>query len=332
VSAVANDGSTTTVTCDNTYLDFGWENVARIKKDMYVEIYSAAGSQRSLNSLGYAPVTAVTFGSRANSTSTTGTFTYASAGTDSIADGDIVYIYGSHSSGVHESEYAVGHTDNVCLPIGLTGIVQSAAADYLVDSATDYKLTTWQKVTRSSYATQLAYQYDAADFASGGAAGTPDEWDLSVITDMISDGYRNSGKYIDTIMCSSHLAQCMHRLMRSEGGVNVVVSSTGGINQKIVGSETAKTFIRPDGAEIPIIVSDTIPRNVIYGLCTEDLFWLTMGDYDDLAPRLTGTGGTWMKSPNDRKTNFEAPFGGYSNIAAEACNSSFVALDLRDNL
>jgi hypothetical protein len=152
-----------------------------------------------------------------------------------------------------------------------------------------------------------------------------------VLTDYMAQGHTDSGKYVDQLWCNSKLARCMHRLNRSESSVNVVVNSTTRENMPALGSQMAKTFLRPDGVEIPINVSETIPPNCLYGICTEDLQMHTVGNFQNWNP-IMGYDGVWAKSYADRYDNLEAPFGGYMNVVATARNSHFVVLDLRDNI
>jgi hypothetical protein len=332
VSAYSWDAGTTTmtITCDNTYKDFGWENVHCIKKGMQVEIYSAASTQRvDGNSNGVWEVASVSFGNRNNGDATTGTFTFVAADEIAeVADGDIVYIAGAHDSTLNKDEYAVGHTDYVTMPIGLTGLVQNPSdTDLYVDGATDYKLSTFQGLTRSSYAKLCGSAYFANDWASG-TAGTPDTWDLSDITNIINSHAKDTGEEVDMLICSTELAMCMHRLNRSESGMNVVVNTTGAQNQTAAGSQYTRTFLAPSGKEIPILVSHTVPRNTLYGIHTPSLKWYAKGNFDYL--RLTGD--IWAQSFATRKANFEAPYGGYTTIQLKRGDTHFVVYDLKDNL
>jgi hypothetical protein len=79
-------------------------------------------------------------------------------------------------------------------------------------------------------------------------------------------------------------------------------------------------------------VSATIPRNVLYGVCAEDLFMLTDGDFGYVADSKYGHPGPWMHRLASRIGDFECPFGGLMQIAAEACNNNFCVMDLKDNI
>lgn len=319
------DGGTTTmtVTCDNTYTDFGWENVALLKKGMWVEIYdSTFATQRvDANSNGTWQVASVTFGSRNNGAATTGTFTFVAA--DEIAevvDNDVVFLAGAKSDGLGSSKYS----PTGALPMGLLGLVQGSGDGY--GGAAD--ITTFQGLTRSSYPTLLSTVYQASDFVSGASDGTPNDWDLSVVSDAISQVETSTGRKTTHLLCSSQLAMAIMRLNRSESSITVNVASTGAQNQSAVGSQYARQFLCPDGRLIPIVVSKTIPRNVLYGIDADAFRIYTKGDFDFL--RLNGD--IWDKSYNDRKANFEAPYGGYWQIGAERCDSSFCIQDMKDNL
>jgi len=324
-----------TLLVDNTYDDWGWENAALVQKDMWVEAYRADGTTQVAETASpYATswkVNHVHFGDRANGVAVTPSSTVAAivieVAEDISAlfnDGAIIYRKGTRSLAKTISDAAGTALFDAytILPMGLTGLVG--------DGSHQKYLTKFQNQTRATYDIQNAGIYGAPDFASG-AHGVPDTFDLSDITGIMNTQEQTSGKWVSDLFCSVELAMCLHRLNRSESGVNVVVSNTAGQNQAIVGSEIAKQFIRPDGKPIPIHVSRTIPKNCLYGICAEDLFWLVDEAFDFMGPRL-GLGGPWIKTMADRLADFEAPFGGESQVAAEACNAHFLIMDLKDNL
>lgn len=322
VKSAANNGSVTTVTCDNTYTDFGWDNVALMKPGMLIEIYASDGTtKRNINSEGYARVTSVTFGDRNNGAAQDGTFTYASAGVDAVADNDVVYIYGAKSEGLGVTSKYVPEGP---FPMGLTGIVQGNGDDY----AGSADMTTFQGLVRANYPTLQSTVYQATDYDSTYSDGTPNDWSLSLISDAISQVKTSTGGLVNLLVCSSELAMAIHRKNRAETGFSVTVGDTGRLNQNAVGSQYANSFLCPDGRIIPIKVSETCPENVLYGLTTDDLTWYVKGKFDYL--RLNGQ--VWDKSYNDRKTNFEAPYGGYTQIGAERCDRCFCMQDLATNV
>ena len=326
VASVANGTGVTTVTCDNTYIDFGIENVQALKAGSQIEIYAADGTLRNLNGVGYAVVTGVTFGNRGNGAATTGTFTYADAdNNDGVANGDVVYIRGSHSSGVNESTYyAAAGTDNICMPVGLLGLLQDASADHLIDGGIDYKLSTFQGLTRADYPQFYAKVINGSDINSG-TINVPGEWDLSVITDLMIDGYKASGAYVDVIFASSKMAACMQRLQP------YVINATdpvSGAKMTSTGGMYASKFLRPDGGFADIVISQSVPDNVVYGICSEHLSFSQRKEPDFL--RLYGD--VWGPTKGDSYAQFEAPYGGYYNFTAERLDGCFVACDLKTNL
>lgn len=344
VASAAAGTSEVTVTCDNTYDNFGWENTYRMKKGMWIEIYNASGSQAADSSSVKAwQVTAVVPGDRANGAATTGTFTFScTTGQEATIaafcdDGAIVFLANTQSLGLtdsaagttcYEATNALGSVDLSCpLPMGILGILQSADDNGVDDTAIDCRLDTFQGIARSSsYPNLYATTYDAGDF--GGTKATPADWDLSVISDPISKVDRDTGGKTDLLVCSSELAMAIHRRNRAESSITVNVSNTGNQNQNAVGAQYANKFLCPDGRVIDIMVSKTVPRNVLYGLCTTDLRWFVKGGFDFL--RLNGD--IWSKSFNDRKANFEAPYGGMMQIGAERCDRQFVIQDMKDNI
>ena len=348
-SSVSSTGKSVTITCDNTYTDFGWENTALIKKGMWVEAYLANGT-RSAESTTYAwKVCATTFGNRNNavaSADTSGTVVIevSSDISSQFDNGTVLFIAGTRSAcsaaelglagtGVgspavcYEATNMMGNVENYAsLPMGLVGIVQTSSDNTYSDASIDCTLDKFQGLARSSYTTLNAAVYDGGDF--GGTEGTPEDWDLSVISDAINQNYSNTGKWTDLLLCSSELAMAINRRNRSEQNFTVNVNNTGNLNQNAVGAQFASHFLRPDGATIPILVTKTCPANVLYGLCTEDLDWWTKGDFDFL--RLNRE--VWDKSYNDRYANFEAPFGGYSQLGAKRCDSQWVIQDMKNNI
>lgn len=309
VSTVANAGGVTTVTCDNTYTDFGWENVSLLKTGMQVEIRAADGTLRT--PAGGVEVGEVSFGSRRNGAATHGSFVFAAAGTLNIADNDIVYLYDSKDK----------------LPMGLLGIVQDG-----VHYSGVAQTSTFQNLARADYSSLRARVYQATDFglpSEDPADGVPTGWDLSVISDAIADSWRGGGKgRVDMLLCSANLAMAIMRRNRSESNISVHVSSTANENQGAVGSMYANKFIAPDGRLIPIKVAETIPENCLYGLCLDDLNWYPFGDFDFVREY----GEIWEPSRGDRKTNVEAPYGGFYNIGAERCDNCFTIQDMRTDI
>jgi len=314
-------------------------------------------------------VTAVTFGDRTNGAATTGTITLKPTpcadrtavtttndlATSIIARGATVYLYGTRSklgqtiamdsagtgSGTatcYKSGY-IGTSGTIytyaSLPMGLTGIVSTvgtSAATHAYDDDQTGSCMNWvtfQGLTRATYPTMYSPVYRGADF--DGTDETPSDWDLSVISDAMNQVNSDTGKWTDLLICSSQLALAIQRRSKAESNLQVTVSAPQPGEKALAqtaGAVYANSFLRPDGAVIPIMVSKTIPRNVLYGLCTEDLRWFTKGNFDFL--RMEGD--IWMKSPADRLANFEAPFGGYSQIGAERCDSSFRIEDMKDNI
>jgi len=114
----------------------------------------------------------------------------------------------------------------------------------------------------------------------------------------------------------------------SSGQLSIHVDSTAGLKQVVVGSEMAETFRGPNGELIPIKISRTIPRNVLYGIRRADIRWFVKGGFDFF--RLNGQ--VWDKSYNDRLMNFEAPFGGWENMGEERADTHFIMQDLADNV
>jgi hypothetical protein len=322
VSACTESPSTTyTVTFDNTYLSMGWENTARMRVGRRIDVYNGASLVTAAAGV---VVTAVTFGDRQNGAATTGTITFTDTTGLTIANGYGVYVHDAHTATAADHGF----------PMGLCGLVSDGA--YFTDSLSD--VATFQGLARATYASLRSYIYGAA--ASGNiigfgltsetpVLGTPTTWDLSVISNAISQVKNGTGKgLVDFLLCSSDLAMAIQRRNKAESNMQVTVSTTGNLNQAVVGSQYANQFLTPDGRLIPIKVDETIPKNVLYGLTSKDLILFQKEPFDFLREY----GGIWEPSRGDRKTNWEAPYGGFYNMGALRCDNCFVILDMRTDI
>jgi hypothetical protein len=349
-----------TVTCDNTYIDFGWENVRFIKPGMQVVAYNAAGSPIQDAASGgdgtvatKFTVTAVSFGDRNNGTATTGTVTLectndldsGTGATYCFDNGATLYLAGTRdemgnisdsadASWKYEATNYVGSVDvRTSLPMGLTGIYQTTDTDYdYNDGSIDYTLDTFQGLARASYSTLRPYFFNGTDITGGsGTAGTPGDWDTSTVTDAWNTVYDETDGEVNLILLSSQLATCWDRKNTGQIQVTMDAAKANGWSTYIEGAQYAKPFRAPNGRLIPVVVSKAIPKNVMYGINTDDLHWMTKGGAFDFLPLGEG-GGFWRLSPGNRQLLWEAWFGGYTQLAAERCDRAFILQDLADNV
>lgn len=332
----ATGTTTTTITFDNTYGDFGVENVGLIKEGMQVEfgVAATAVARTGASSATSFEVTGVTFGDRKNGAATTGTITVTDDGTLAgvLADNDYCYLRGSIAANA-ASDSSTGLAQ-LPAPMGLVAHVASRHTGRGTDNLSGLNaITTYEGVTRSTYQSLNSYCYDAVDFASG-SAGTPDDWTLDSISTAFDDCNNGSGKGMpNLLLCSSRLAMAIARKQKSEGGINITVSNAAAEAEQTlgaVGTRVAGRFMRPDGVWVPIAVANTIPHNVLYGVNTADLILHVKDGFNNLAPQLglQAIGDVWMKSPGDRKRNFEAPFGGLVQVTGIRCDRHFLIQDL----
>lgn len=349
----SHSGTDLTIQCDNTYSDWYCENVALLKVGMAVNIIELDGTTLPDNTGATSfRVKSVTFGNRNNGAATYGTVVLSGVANDissSVVDGCIIALANTASLSLADSagaysgvttcyqvnDYAAGNGTGhlaTALPMGLAGILQTyvsgkAYAESAGTNPLNMTMDTFQGLARdATHPTLSANIWNGGDF--GGTAGTPSDWDLSVISDAINQNESNTGGKTDLLIVSSELAMAIHRRNRTESNITVNVSSTSNENQNAVGAQFANKFLCPDGRVIPVQVSKTVPRNCLYGLCTEDLRWYVKGSFDFL--KLNGQ--IWDKSYADRKANFEAPFGGYEQLGAERCDRQFVIQDMKDNI
>jgi hypothetical protein len=363
VSASAGSAAVT-ITCDNTYADFGVENVALIKVGQWVEIYNATGSQASdASAVTKWVVTAVSFGNRDNSTATTGTFTIScTAGQESTIaafanNGAIVFRAGTMSLGLSDSAGAgsfsgaaastakcyeitnpLGSVDvGVSLPMGLLGLCQNATYSPYSDGSIDCTMDVFQGLARSSYATLNTpiYRLVSGSYiptATYSQGGTPGDWSLSVVSDAMNEVDTTSGGFPDIGVMSSKMAMALTRKQKSEGGTVISVPTSEQLYwQKVTGGTYAKWFERPDGKWIPIQVSNTVPDNVQYWLRLEDIEWEKMPTASDEFDFLRLTGDIWSYM-GDRYDAFEAPGGCYTNLGAVRCDRHVVIQDMRTDV
>lgn len=320
--------TTLTVTCDNNYNDTGIDDVSRIQVGNKIEVYDSALTTRRADTAlaNNWEVTAVTPGNRNNgaASTATGTFTIETDSGHGFVDNDVVFIYPAKSSAITSPFFE-----------GLLSWVQDGSAY----SGAAFQVATYGTLTRSTYQSLTAAIYNADDFATSGAEGTPDTWNLSTISQALNTSLNGSGKKMpNLLMCESNLAMAIMRRQKAEGGITVNVSSSAGLvtAENAVGSTYSAKFLAPDNKTwIPIVVCETLPRNVLYGIDTDQLVWATHGGFHNWAPTLglsAQPGDVWMKSPGDRKTNFECPYGGFIQIISKRCDSHFVIRDMLDNI
>jgi hypothetical protein len=311
------NGGTLTITLDNTYRETGWENTAMLRKGQRVEIYHAGIVTDGAGATNF-PITAVTFGNRDNGAATTGTIaiTVGSDISASCVDNDLIYIRGGISLGVTLPE-----------PMGIIAHLQGNGDSYAGTSA----LATYQAFTRANLSSMKALVWDAADFASGGVGGTPDDWELRNLAQFVNEIRRGSGQDgPDLMLVSSQMAQTLADKNRQNQGVNIAVRTmqNAGEQQKmVIGVEYASTF-RTGGQDIEIAVADTVPDNVIHFIRKEDFRWMqrSPGFYNYASD--LNMGDVWMPSKGDRYNAIEAPFGGEMQIMAHRCDRSGTIQDL----
>jgi hypothetical protein len=171
--------------------------------------------------------------------------------------------------------------------------------------------------------------YDAADLVTGGTPGVPEDWSLSQISSVVRTVEKDPGAKIDLMLCSSELAGAIDNKNRAFNNAGWQVGNPSSLmGADAAGTGTATWFLGPNGTRIPVVVSATIPKNCLYGLCTRDFTLFKKGEFD--FKRINGQ--IWDKSYADRKINFEAPFGGYSQIGAQRVDRCFLMRDMRDDV
>lgn len=325
-AAVMSDGSANTwlkVICDNEYTTFGWDDVQMIQEGMRLECSQtgaavvANSSQNSTGTQEYRVIDVV-YGDRGNaaygSTSgyfvldcvTTGNATEAATAWNN--DGYFVYRYGAVSDGI-----GAGYP----LPRGLLYMLQ------------DGTLLTEQLETSYFGLARSAHKSLRARIKQGATPGTPEDWDLSDLTDFVMEVKKGSGKgQVDTWLCNDRLGRCIGRRNTAERNVQVMVNSTGSATGQQVSLQGSPESILFNGKRINVITDEAIPNNSLIMLDSRDMFMHQKNSFD--FKRLYGD--IWGPTKSDRTTNYEAPYGGYMQFSASRCDNMVLVQDLQDNI
>jgi len=337
-AAVESDGSANTwlkVYCDNTYDEFGWDNVQMIQEGMVLEI-SETGAAVVANCSSYSsdtsalyPVISVGFADRANGASSTiattnggyfilDCFSTAAATEAATAWNNsdyYVYRYGAVRD-------ALG--SGFPLPRGLFYFLQDGTLLSGQDSAAHDTQGSYFGLTRSSYASLRAR------IVQGASAGTPEDWDMSDISGEMLRIKKGSGKGdVDTVLVNLDMAACLGRRSDSEHTVQVVSSTTEAASKQTVAVRQIPQYIKtPTGKLAKVIVDEAMPNNSLAMLDSRDLWMHQLGAFDFL--RLFGD--IWGPTKGDTYTNFEALYGGYLQFSASRCDNMCLMQDMRSDI
>jgi hypothetical protein len=315
-AAVINDDDDDKVriTCDNSYTDFGWDNVQFVQEGMQVEIAHNASVISGAECL---DVINVSFGDRNNGAATTGYFDVlcadASAATAlqaAIADNDVVYRYGTHAVSAK-----IGTAD--ALPRGMFYFWQDGTL------LTDQVQTSYFGLDRS------AYKSLRATIVQGASPGTPEDWDMSTLLGEVVRTKKGSGKgTVTDWFCNANLALAIGRRSDAEHSVQVVVNSqTGAASSDIAMRDIPKRIKGPYGW-ININVDEAIPNNCLGMVDRKDLVMHQKSPFD--YKRLYG--GVWGPTKGDAYTNLECLYGGWVQFSADRCDNMTLIQDLQDNI
>lgn len=339
---------------DNVYNTSGWDNTHMCQVGMSVEIADSTGTTATVatNNWGASGgddvarlvITKVHRANRANGASanidgtdggyivcavynSTGSLASSTTLKNGIAENDLLFRQGSVSKGIDTSlwtPYPRGlfyYLSDGTLLTGMCGSDQTSVyANYCGKP-------------RASYASlqPKIYQGGQAGYLSGtGTPGTPEDWDLSDVSDACIAVEEGTGKgKINLLMCNKQMGLCLGRKTKDENSVQVVVNSTGAANSQAVSvGRIPKTLEGPDGQPIALIIDKAIPNNCIVGMDTNDFRVAQKGNFD----YYNLYGGAWGPTKDDRKGNFEAFYGGYMQTYAYRLDNMFLMQDLLDNI
>ena len=315
-----------TVTLDNTYDDFGWENCWLLSPGMSITIYNATTPVTGAIAV---EITSVTQGTRADGATQAavdGTFTFTSTtgltaltGTSGTAsDNFVVYMAGCYGA-LASTEMTA---DTTTMMTGLTGIV----TDDVIFGAGSHAY--FQGRARSTFPALKAKVTRLNN-------GTPTTWDGTTISTAIRNlttGITRVKPSDLVIMCNGQIAMAMHNMnISSTGGAGayqVSVPSGQAAFQAVTGSRYSEVFIAPDGTPIPIVIDDTVPTQYMFILHKPSFtlyknYWGFVNDY--------GTG-IWQPKRMSRALIYEAPWRGYVQLGVDRCDGCAVISDLRHDL
>lgn len=326
-TGITESSDTFTVTLDNTYDNFGWDNCWLLSPGMKIDIRNASGADlgSTCNGLEVVSVTQGTRTAAGNYAAVDGTFTFVSTaalvGTGEVLENpDNFIIYMSGSAGALASSELTADTTKMMT--GLTGIVTddvifgAGSHAYFQGRARATFPALKSKVTRLN-------------------SGTPTTWDGTTISTAIRDlttGITRVKSSDLVIMCNGLVAMAMHNMnISSTGGAGayqVSVPSGQAAFQAVTGSRYSEVFIAPDGTPIPIVIDDTLPPHYMFILHKPSFtlyknYWGFVNDY--------GTG-IWQPKRMSRALIYEAPWRGYVQLGVDRCDGCAVISDLRHDL
>ena len=308
------NGTTKTVTVDNTIADFGWSGCARIRDGMKVDIYTVADITGS--SAWTVKCSGVTV---SNVNRALGTFV-VSGSTNAPADGDFVFL----SNSVTLTPDGKFSSFNGCQ--GLMNIVDDGATTGW-GSGGDTNNGSWygatfQGVDRRLYPQLQAKILKANDWGTG-TAGTPASWDLAVINDAIRwvDEEGDGDGDVSALYMNGRMRDCLMRKAANEQ--NPFVTTDDG---KIVPGMYIEQFRTSNGKLLPIIPITGLPNNTIYAVTERDfkLYWPVKPSW------YKRNGQIWAESPGARNMTYEAWLRTVIQLGARRCDNCVRIEDLLD--
>ena len=332
-TGITESSDTFTVTLDNTYDDFGWDNCWLLRPGMKIDIRNASGADLGSTCNGLR-IDSVTQGTRSTSgyAAVDGTFTFTTTAAlvgsgEPLENPDnfIVYLSGSAGS-IATAEMSAGTTasDTTKLMTGLTGIV----TDNVIFGSGAHAY--FQGRTR---ATHPALKSQVTRLNNGVPT---DSWDATTISNVVRNlmigNYRVKPSDL-VILCNSRIAMAMHNLNISAtyggaGGISVTVPNGQQAFQAVTGSRIAQAFIAPDGTPIPIVIDETLPPHYLFVL-NKPNFTLYRNGWGFVSDMNTGV---WMRTAGGRKLAYEAPYRGWVQLGVDRCDTCAVLSDLGYNI
>lgn len=336
-SATYTGGATTfgnctgaVITCNNTYRNSNIENTSAIQPGMWVSIWNASTNTFYTDGATVYEwrVASVAPGKRTGDGSgdwaaVTGTVTLEGITTgftvEALAAGDIIVLAGT------PTDLDGGSVITSTLPMGMTGIIANGAGGSYPDSLTTapWQTTTFQGVTRTTYASLMSDIWQRDDFTTGSAGTATESWDLSVISDAM-DEVVNKGGRTKMIRCHPEMSRTLYRLNKSGNSINVVVNSTGEVDQTVVGDRRPKFMLDVEGELLPIVADRWCPRYVVEGLDTSVIRWVPI----DNANWREDSGKIWGPTRGGRATTVEAGYQWWYELLSERCDWHFRVQDL----
>lgn len=328
-------GGTADISCDNTYLDLGFDNTMGLIPGAWIDIYRST----TLVATGMVKYNKPTY--VRNSTNTqTGSFTFVN------------YHTAAYTPTADDKIYLASTYGSTAIPQGLRTLVNPALSGgndvWGIDGSNPFQNhrygSKWSGTTAIARDSAEAYMMRSSLFRAN-AAGTDiveitasnfatdtgvklSDWDLSTLSNCMSKvNYSSTNRSrVDFIICNQFMAEKIYSLAKANIEISQTRAQTMTDARQAMDIFDAQTFTNSNGESIPIIVDRWMPSNEIIGMSSNDMFMLNANKTGYL--RRNAGGGIW--EPTWDKNNYQAPYRYFMNFGAYRCDKFFSIQGLKD--